>query len=133
MKGVYPARAAILCPEAVTTAAIDGSAYNILYTKAFQAANSSILTSGGLPDNGILFTAAGDSWQLHSYSSNNALFFPAQSAVSNGSLSLHTPTAYWRLSLLAAAGYGPTTVTVTLKFTDSSSTNYGNFDIMSRL
>lgn len=116
-------------PNAVTTAAIDGGAANIFYSQAFRTANSSVITSGGLPNSGTLTNGA-NSWQLTAYSSNNALFFPAQTAVSTQSLFISSPAAYSQISLLDVAGYGPTSVTITLLFTDGSSSNYGNFSIL---
>lgn len=117
-------------PQTVTTAAVDGPSGNyVFYSVAFQTANSSVLTSAGLPNSGT-FTSGVNSWQMKSYSSNNALWFGPQSATSSASLSLSTPLAYSQISLLDCSGYGPTSVTITLKFTDGSSTNYGSFSIV---
>jgi hypothetical protein len=116
-------------PQTVTTAALDGSGNNILYSVGFQTANSSALTSGGMPNSG-LFTSGTNSWQLTSYNGNNALFFGPQSATSTATMHLSTPGQYATISLLAAAGFGPTNVTITLKFSDGSSTNYGSFNIL---
>jgi hypothetical protein len=116
-------------PQTVTSAALDGSGNNILYSLAFRTANSTTITSGGLPNNGTI-TSSGNTWQLASYSSNNALFFGPQSAVTSSTLTLTTQSPYSEISLLDAAGYGPTSVTITLKFSDGSSTNYGTFSIL---
>lgn len=116
-------------PQTVTTAALDGSGNNILYSANFKSVNSSTITSGGLPNSGTL-TNSGNSWQLASYSSNNALLFKPQSSVSSGTLTLATPAQFAQISLLDAAGYGPTSVSITLKFTDGSSRGYGSFSIL---
>jgi hypothetical protein len=116
-------------PQTVTTAALDGSGNNILYSVAFQAANSSVLTSGGMPNNGV-FTSGENSWLLTSYTGNNALFFGPQSVTSTASMTLSTPGQYSEISLLDAAGYGPTSVTITLNFSSGPSTSYGTFSIL---
>jgi len=115
-------------PQTATTAALDGSGNNVLYSLAFRTTNN-VITSGGLPDNGTI-TSAGNTWQLASYSSNNALYFGPQSAVSSSTMTLTTPSPYSEISLLSAAGYGPTSVSITLKFMDGSSSSYGNASIL---
>jgi trimeric autotransporter adhesin len=117
-------------PQTVTSAPLDGSSgNNILYTIAFKTANSSTITSGGLPDNGIL-TNSGNSWRLSSYTSNNALLFPPQTAPSTANLTITTPQPFLKISLLDAAGYGPTSVSITLKFSDNTTSSYGTFSIL---
>lgn len=116
-------------PQSVTTAALDGSGNNILYSVAFKTANSSTITSGGLPNNGTI-TSSGNTWQLNSYSSNNALFFAPQNASSSAKLIVSSPAAYSQISLLAAAGYGSTSVSITLKFADNTSASYGTYAIL---
>jgi hypothetical protein len=116
-------------PTTVTSAAMDGGGNNIFYSLAFAAANSSVLTSGGLPNNGVI-TNGSNTWQLQSYSANNALFFAPQSATSTQSMFLSSPAQFSQISLLDAAGYGPTSVTITLHFTNGTSTNYGTFSIL---
>gem|GEM_PF-4116390 len=116
-------------PQAVTTAALDGGGNNIFYSLGFAAINSTIITSGGLPNNGV-FTSGVNSWQMAAYTGNNALFFGPESVVSTQSMYLSTPGQYSEISLLDAAGYGPTSVTITLNFSNGTSTNYGTFSIL---
>jgi hypothetical protein len=116
-------------PQTVTTAALDGSGNNIFYSLAFVAANSSVITSGGLPNNGT-FTSGPDSWKMAAFTGNNALFFGPESATSTQSMYLSTPGQYAEISLLDAAGYGPTSVTITLNFSSGSPTTYGTYSIL---
>ena len=116
-------------PQTVTTAALDGGGNNIFYSLAFAAANSSIITSGGLPNNGT-FTSGSDSWKMAAYTGNNALYFGQESTTSTQSMYLSTPGQYSEISLLDAAGYGPTSVTITLNFSSGPSTNYGTYNIL---
>jgi hypothetical protein len=114
-------------PQAVTTAAVDTGGNNIFYSVAFRTANSSTITSGGLPNNGK-FTNGVDTWQMVSYTGNNCMFFAAQGSAITHSMFLATPGKYTELSLLDCAGYGPTSVTITLNFSDGS-VGYGTFSI----
>ena len=116
-------------PQTVTTAALDGGGNNIFYSLAFAAANSSVITSGGLPNNGT-FTSGSDSWKMAAYTGNNALYFGQESTTSTQSMYLSTPGQYSEISLLDAAGYGPTSVTITLNFSSGPSTNYGTYNIL---
>jgi hypothetical protein len=117
-------------PVTKTTAALDGaSGNNILYSQSFELLNILTLTSGGLPNNGTI-TSGINSWQLASYSSNNAAFFGPQSSTSSQTIYLSTTGQYSKVSLLDAAGYGPTSVTITLNFSNGTSTNYGTFSIL---
>jgi len=116
-------------PQTVTTAALDGGGNNIFYSLAFVAANSSVITSGGLPNNGV-FTSGSNSWQMAAYTGNNALYFGQESTTSTQSMYLSTPGQYSEISLLDAAGYGPTSVTITLNFSSGPSTNYGTYSIL---
>jgi len=116
-------------PQAVTTAALDGGGNNIFYSLGFAAINSTVITSGGLPNSGT-FTSGSNSWQMAAYTGNNALFFGAQGTTSTQSMNLSTPGQYSEISLLDAAGYGPTSVTITLNFSSGLSTNYGTYSIL---
>ena len=116
-------------PQTVTTAALDGGGNNIFYSLAFVAANSPVITSGGLPNNGV-FTSGSDSWKLAAYTGNNALYFGPESTTSTQSMYLSTPGQYSEISLLDAAGYGPTSVTITLNFSSGPSTSYGTYNIL---
>jgi hypothetical protein len=116
-------------PQAVTTAALDGGGNNIFYSLGFAAINSTVITSGGLPNSGA-FTSGSDSWQMTAYTGNNALFFGPEGTTSTQSMNLSTPGQYSEISLLDAAGYGPTSVTITLNFSSGPSTNYGTYSIL---
>ena len=116
-------------PQAVTSAPVDGSSgNNVFYSVAFKTANP-VITSGGLPTNGII-TNSGNTWRLNAYTSNNALLFPPQTAVSTKTLFINTPTPIWKLSILDVAGYGPTSVSISLKFSDGTTSSYGTFSIL---
>jgi hypothetical protein len=115
-------------PQTVTTAALDGGGNNIFYSLAFAAANP-VITSGGLPNNGV-FTSGSNSWQMAAYTGNNALYFGQESTTSTQSMYLSTPGQYSEISLLDAAGYGPTSVTITLNFSTGPSTSYGTYNIL---
>jgi hypothetical protein len=117
-------------PVSKTTAVLDGaSGNNVFYSESFQLLNSITITSGGLPANGTI-TNGSDSWQLASFSSNNTLLFGPQSSASSQTIYLKTPGQYSEVSLLDAAGYGPTSVTITLNFSNGTSTNYGTFSVL---
>ena len=102
-----------------TTSALDGvpASNNVMYTIGFR--NSNAFTGGGLPDNGLITDPAG-SYQLASYSSNNALIVPRSQ---NGDLTLNTPTGFSTLRVLCFTTEGSSLVNVKLFFTDGSSTN----------
>ena len=118
-------------PVAVTSTGFDGSTAtaSIFYNVQFQLANSGVITSGGLPNNGTIVNGA-DTWQLQAYTGNNCLLFPAQTANSSLSFTLPTPGSYSEIALLSTAGSGPTSVSITLFFTNATSTNYGTFSIL---
>src|SRR5579872_1337703 len=116
-------------PQAVTSAPLDGSSgNNIMYTIGFKTANS-VITAGGLPNNGII-SSSGNQWRMNSFSSNNALLLGPQTSPSTASLYITTPQPFWEISLLDAAGFGPTSVTISLKFTDGTTSSYGTFSIL---
>ena len=102
-----------------TTSALDGvpASNNVMYTVGFRNSNS--FAGGGLPDNGLITDAAG-SYQLASYSSNNALIVPRSQ---NADLTLNTPTGFKTIRVLCFTTEGSSLVNVKLFFTDGSSTN----------
>jgi hypothetical protein len=118
-------------PLTVTSTGFDGSTTtaSIFYNVQFQLANSGVITGGGLPNNGTIVNGA-DTWQLQAYTGNNCLLFPAQTSSSSLSFTLTTPASYSEIALLSTAGSGPTSVSITLFFTNSTSTNYGTFSIL---
>ncbi len=118
-------------PVTVTSTGFDGSTAtaSIFYNVQFQLANSGVITGGGLPNNGTIVNGA-DTWQLQAYNGNNCLLFPAQTSSSSLSFTLTSPASYSEIALLSTAGSGPTSVSITLFFTNSTSTNYGTFSIL---
>jgi hypothetical protein len=118
-------------PVTVTSTGFDGSTAtaSIFYDVQFQLANSGVITGGGLPNNGTIVNGA-DTWQLQAYNGNNCLCFPAQTSSSSLSFTLTTPKSYSEIALLSTAGSGPTSVNITLFFTNATSTNYGAFSVL---
>ena len=118
-------------PVAVTSTGFDGSTAtaSIFYDVQFQLANSGIITGGGLPNNGTIVNGA-DTWQLQAYTGNNCLLFPGQTVAFSLSFTLTTPRSYSEIALLSTAGSGPTSVNITLFFTDLSNTSYGTFSVL---
>jgi autotransporter-associated beta strand protein len=78
----------------------------------------------GLPASGTSFlsaTGSGVSFQLQPYTSNNVLFLP-EGGTNSGTLTLTSPERLDTLSFLAASTIGPAPATVTLNFTDGTTT-----------
>jgi len=74
---------------------------------------------GGLQDNGTITDAAG-SYQMASYSANNALLLQR---TQSGSLTLTTPAKFNNIRVLALTTEGTSLVNVVLTFTDGSTAN----------
>lgn len=105
--------------QATTTLQMDGGASNkVMYTNAFRT--FAALGGGGLPDNGTI-VSGGDTYQLESYTANNALYIFRNET---RSLNLVTPASYARLRVLALSTEGASTVSISVGFTDGSSTVY---------
>ena len=102
-----------------TTVAMDGvpASNNVMYTLGFASANA--FGGGGLPDNGVIADAAG-SYQMASYTGNNALIVPRSQ---NGDLNLNTPASFSKIRLLCLSTEGSALVNVKLFFTDGTTTN----------
>lgn len=115
-------------PQAVTSIAFDGSANNVLYTKAFQGANSLFISGGGLPNSGLI-TNGLDQWQLAAFTGSNVLYFAPQTTASTKSLTLSTAAKFSQLALLAACGNGSVTMSVSVHFTNSTTTSFGPFTV----
>jgi hypothetical protein len=100
-----------------TTADIDGVGYYLL-NQSFTALGTPTYY---LPNNGVINSAAtgGVSFQLAAASVNNSLRLPAVNA--SGILTLATPQPAGTIYLLATSGSGASTLTITVKFTDSTS------------
>lgn len=102
-----------------TTIALDAvpASNRVMYTNTFRITNA--FGGGGLPDNGLITDAFG-SYQLNSYSANNALLLQrAQS----GNLTLTTPAKFSNIRVLAFTTEGTSIINVTLHFTDATTTN----------
>lgn len=104
---------------ATTTMEIDGltSSNKVLYSEVFASFAS---IAGGLPDNGILVNG-GDSYQLASYNSNNALFVKRNQTFE---LTASAPASYGKIRLLAFSAEGSSTLNIGLGFTDGTFTPY---------
>lgn len=93
----------------------EGVGNAVLFENGFQSNND------GLPVGGN-FVSANNSditYQLQSYSANNAMMLTAASQT--GTLTLQTPGRYSSLSLIGFCGFGDHGATVTLNFSDASS------------
>lgn len=103
---------------ATTDTVLDASAY-VLYSQAFATAGG---LGGGLPNNGII-TDAGNTrqYQLGPYNGLNVLNVMR---TATKTLSLTVPAVFQKLSLLTFSTEGPSTVNVTVDFTDGTSTAY---------
>ena len=111
---------------AVTTSQLDGpnitSSNNVLYSSSFAASNG--ITGGGLSDAGTLSSSTAGSFQLASFSQNNALMVPRNQ---NGTLTLQNPSAYTKIRLLgfaAEANNIACLLNVSLGFSDGSVSPY---------
>jgi gliding motility-associated-like protein len=101
-----------------TDTVLDGS-NNVMYSQAFATAAS---FSGGLPNNGIITDPTNTrQFQLAPYNGLNMLNVMRNAT---RSYSLATPASYQKLSVLAFSTEGPSMVTISLSFTDGSSTTY---------
>lgn len=104
---------------ATTTLQVDGAFSNkVMYTAAFAAFGG--IAGGGLPDNGTIVNGA-DTYQFANYAGNNALYIYRNET---RSLSLVTPASYTRLRVLGFSTEGASLLSVSLNFTDGSTTNY---------
>jgi gliding motility-associated-like protein len=109
-------------PILVTSTGLDIQ-QKVLYTQAFAATNS---LPAGLPDNGVIGNGL-HNYQLADYAADsNGLYLsdgahPALNSNSTGTLTLNTPGAYSKLSILAFSTEQSSTLTVTFFFTDGTS------------
>src|SRR5687768_14187764 len=106
---------------ATTSLQLDGASSNkIIYTNAFRTFAG--LSGGGLPDNGTIVNG-GDTYQLASYSANNALYVKRSETFD---LSLATPASYGKIRILCFTTEGVSALNISLTFTDATSTSYIN-------
>lgn len=103
-----------------TTIALDGPAASnkVIYSTAFKIANN--VEGGGIPDNGLISDATGNSYQLTSYSGSNALLLQRTQV---GELTLAATAQFSGVRVLAFATEGVALVNVVLVFADGSTTN----------
>ena len=121
--GIAPTFAGL---QSSITATMDGGIPRTGSTWYAIGENASAPTTG-LPM-GTTFVSASDpttSFALQSAVGNNAIML--DSSHISGSLSLTTPAVFSSLSLLTSSAVGPTTVGVTLEFSDLTSLSLGNF------
>jgi len=102
-----------------TTIPLDGVTVSnkVMYSVAFRTANG--FSGGGIADNGTVTDAAG-SYQLASYTGNNALLLQRTQA---GSLTLNSPAKFSFMRVLCFTTEGSSLVNVSLTFTDNTTTN----------
>lgn len=122
-------------PTTSSTAAADGGVDNggyVFIDGTYQYnATCALANANILPANNLIPSSAvpGLNYVLQPYNQNNALRVPATGVLAgNGKLFLNTPTSAGAIYLLCVSGGGAITsgVTVTVKFTDSTSQVYAN-------
>ncbi|MEK8180761.1 T9SS type A sorting domain-containing protein [Flavobacterium buctense] len=108
-----------------TTNDVDGVSYAFI-SRDFQLTAGSAALTYGLPINGLITSAvpspAGLSYQLASYSGNNALRL--QNTNDSGTLVFSNPIAAVNLYMLAMGGSGACTVNATVNFADATSETF---------
>lgn len=108
-----------------TTSDVDGVSFAFV-SRDFQVNSSSTPLTYGLPIDGtvnsVVASTPGLSYKLANYSSNNSLKLSTQNA--SGTLVFTTPTAAFKLYMLATSGSGASTVSVVVNFTDSTSQTF---------
>ncbi|WP_313808046.1 T9SS type A sorting domain-containing protein [Flavobacterium sp.] len=113
-----------------TTNDVDGVNYAFV-SRDFQLTSGSATLTYGLPISGLINSAvaspSGLSYQLASYSSDNALRL--QDLNDAGTLQFTTPLAAVNLYMLATGGSGACTVSVTVNFTDATTQTFTNVAI----
>lgn len=113
-----------------TNTDVDGVSFAFV-SRDFQLTAASTPLTYGLPVNGLINSAvsspAGLSYQLASYSGNNALRL--QNTNDSGTLVLTNPLAAVNLYMLATGGSGACTVNVTVNFTDATNQTFTNASI----
>lgn len=113
-----------------TSADVDGVNYNFV-ARDFQLTSTSAALTYGLPTNGLITSAvaspAGLTYQLASYSANNALRL--QNTNDSGTLVFTTPLAAVNLYMLATSGSGASTVSVTVNYVDTTTETFTNLSL----
>ncbi|PBQ30874.1 hypothetical protein CNR22_03480 [Sphingobacteriaceae bacterium] len=105
-----------------TGATLDG--VNVMYSAAYAALVSS---SYGLPNNGTLSSST-KTFQLQNYTGSNLLFVPH---AAQDSLTFISPVACQSVSILnfATDAFSPTTMSVTVRFTDNSTQTFSSVTV----
>lgn len=113
--------------SASTTADVDGGNY-VFVAHNFKATPTSSAPTYSLPDNGTLTSAltSGLTFQLASYSGNNALRLPS---TDTGTLYFATPQTAGDVYVLCTSGSGQSTATFTVNFTNGTSQTFTGIDV----
>lgn len=113
-----------------TNNSIDLNLYS-LFSKDFKLTAISTPLTYGLPENGfitsVIASTDGLTYQLASYSGNNSLRL--DNTVTSGTLTLALPMPANTLYMLATSGDNPSTVSVTVNFSDNTSQTFSNITI----
>lgn len=104
-----------------TTQSLDGTNH-VMYSANFAAGAG---FSGGIVNSGTIVNGS-RTYQLNPFMGNNCLFLPSGNT---GTLSLVSPASYAGLSLLLFSTEGSSNISVTLNYTNGTSTSFGSFNI----
>lgn len=108
-----------------TTSDVDGVSFAFV-SRDFQATSSSAPLTYGLPIDGnvnsVVASTPGLMYKLANYNANNSLKLSTQNA--SGTLAFTTPTAAFKLYMLATSGSGASAVSVVVNFTDNTSQTF---------
>src|ERR1700752_2987401 len=110
---------------ATTTQALDqvvAGGNSVMYSVGFA---TSAGWTGGLPNSGTI-TNGTKTYQLMPYNANNALFAPSGTT---NNFTLGAPAQYANISLLVFSTEGASTVSITLNYTDLTSSSAGSFSV----
>lgn len=114
---------------AVTTTGLD-KLQKILYSTTFATTNN---LTAGVADNGIMSNGL-RTYQLADFAASNCLYLSAGALAANsatsGFLTVTTPAAYSKLSLLCFSTEGHSTLAITLHFTDGTAVDAGTYTIL---
>ena len=111
-------------PNALATTSQALDAFSTSNTVFYSAAFATTMGfGGGLPNTGVVVTGA-KTYQLMPYTGNNAFY--VQTATSK-TISLTSPSNYSNLSFLVFSTEGTSNMSITVKYTDLSTTSFGSF------
>lgn len=106
---------------ATTSQSIDGSNH-VMYSANFAAGAG---FPGGVLNSGTIVSGT-RTYQLAPYTGNNTLFVPTGSS---GAFTLTTPASYSSISLLLFSTENASNITVSMTYTDGTTTNFGSFNV----